>query len=175
MVRAQMLSELEEIIAYRQSADQPDRQQTMRKTWMKRYCVPFPRSGQHLTTFHHRVQGCQPDVEVWQRVLQVRSLVLKPDDDPVMWIKFANLCRKSDRMALAEKTIASLLPSKVRGCACGTRCSRPSSLLPPRCLRMFTNSMLRPRPMSFTLSLSSCGPAERDPGASCSCVNSLRA
>ncbi|KDQ61375.1 hypothetical protein JAAARDRAFT_66505 [Jaapia argillacea MUCL 33604] len=91
MVRAQMLSELEEIIAYKQYADQPERQQTMRKTWMK------------------RLQGCQPDVEVWQRILQVRTLVLAPEDDPVMWIKFANLCRKSDRMALAEKTINSLL------------------------------------------------------------------
>jgi FKBP12-rapamycin complex-associated protein len=38
MVRAQMLSELEEIILYKQYADQPERQQTMRKTWMKR-CV----------------------------------------------------------------------------------------------------------------------------------------
>ncbi|PFH51827.1 hypothetical protein AMATHDRAFT_58344 [Amanita thiersii Skay4041] len=91
MVRAQMLSELEEIIAFKQYADQPDRQQTMRKTWMK------------------RLQGCQPDVEVWQRILQVRTLVLNPEDDPMMWIKFANLCRKSDRMVLAEKTINSLL------------------------------------------------------------------
>ncbi|KZT27933.1 phosphatidylinositol 3-kinase [Neolentinus lepideus HHB14362 ss-1] len=90
MVRAQMLSELEEIIIYKQYADQPDRQRTMRKTWMK------------------RLQGCQPDVEVWQRILQVRTLVLSPEDDPVMWIKFANLCRKSDRMVLAEKTLNSL-------------------------------------------------------------------
>ncbi|KAI0924480.1 hypothetical protein AcW2_005356 [Taiwanofungus camphoratus] len=91
MVRAQMLSELEEIIAYKQYADQPERQQSMRKTWMK------------------RLQGCQPDVEVWQRILQVRALVLNPEDDPVMWIKFVNLCRKSERMFLAEKTIDSLL------------------------------------------------------------------
>ncbi|PPQ67890.1 hypothetical protein CVT26_007090, partial [Gymnopilus dilepis] len=91
MVRAQMLSELEEIIAFKQYADQPERQATMRKTWMK------------------RLQGCQPDVEVWQRILQVRTLVLNPEDDPMMWIKFANLCRKSDRMVLAEKTINSLL------------------------------------------------------------------
>jgi hypothetical protein len=45
MVRAQMLSELEEIIAYKQYADQPERQQTMRKTWMKRFAdillLPF--------------------------------------------------------------------------------------------------------------------------------------
>ncbi|KAI0330958.1 FAT-domain-containing protein [Cubamyces sp. BRFM 1775] len=91
MVRAQMLSELEEIVNYKQYADQPERQAAMRKTWMK------------------RLQGCQPDVEVWQRILQVRALVLSPEDDPVMWIKFANLCRKSDRMFLAEKTIDSLL------------------------------------------------------------------
>ncbi|KAL9713509.1 phosphatidylinositol kinase- protein kinase tor1 [Leucoagaricus gongylophorus] len=97
MVRAQMLSELEEIIAFKQYADQPERQMTIRKTWLK------------------RLQGCQPDVEVWQRILQVRTLVLNPEDDPVMWIKFANLCRKNDRMALAEKTINSLLsPEKYR-------------------------------------------------------------
>ncbi|KAH9940814.1 atypical/PIKK/FRAP protein kinase [Epithele typhae] len=91
MVRAQMLSELEEIVFYKQHADQPERQAAMRKTWMK------------------RLRGCQPDVEVWQRILQVRALVLSPDDDPVMWIKFANLCRENDRMFLAEKTINSLL------------------------------------------------------------------
>ncbi|KAI6164648.1 phosphatidylinositol 3-kinase [Pisolithus thermaeus] len=96
LVRAQMLSELEEIIMFKQYADQPERQQAMRKTWMK------------------RLQGCQPDVETWQRILQVRALVLNPEDDPVMWIKFANLCRKSDRMVLAEKTINSLLsPERV--------------------------------------------------------------
>jgi hypothetical protein len=37
MVRAQMLSELEEIILFKQYADQPERQQTMRKTWLKRF------------------------------------------------------------------------------------------------------------------------------------------
>ncbi|KAJ6515088.1 phosphatidylinositol 3-kinase [Mycena vitilis] len=91
MVRAQLLSELEEIIAYKKYADQPERQRTMRKTWMK------------------RLEGCQPDVEVWQRILQVRTLVINPESDPDMWIKFANLCRSSERMALAEKTINSLL------------------------------------------------------------------
>lgn len=61
-----------------------------------------------------RLQGCQPDVEVWQRILQVRTLVLNPGDDPMMWIKFSNLCRKNERMALADKTINSLLsPDRV--------------------------------------------------------------
>ena len=39
LVRAQMLSELEEIIAFKQFADQPERQQVMRKTWMKRQVI----------------------------------------------------------------------------------------------------------------------------------------
>ncbi|KAJ7623177.1 phosphatidylinositol 3-kinase [Roridomyces roridus] len=91
MVRAQLLSELEEIIAYKKNADQPERQKTMRRTWMK------------------RLQGCQPDVEVWQRVLQVRTLVINPESDPEMFIKFTNLCRSSERMVLANKTITSLL------------------------------------------------------------------
>jgi FKBP12-rapamycin complex-associated protein len=40
--------------------------------------------------------------------------MLNPEDDPAMWIKFANLCRKNDRMVLAEKTINSLLsPERV--------------------------------------------------------------
>lgn len=115
MVRAQMLSELEEIIAYKQYADQPERQETMRKTWMKRYdCLYNRLMRPNSFILRCRLQGCQPDVEVWQRILQVRALVLSPEGDPVMWIKFANLCRKSDRMPLAEKTINSLLsPDKV--------------------------------------------------------------
>jgi FKBP12-rapamycin complex-associated protein len=113
LVRAQMLSELEEIIVYKQYADQPERQQAMRKTWMKRYDLRSLLQSPDSQSI--RLQGCQPDVETWQRVLQVRALVLNPEDDPVMWIKFANLCRKSDRMALAEKTINSLLsPERVR-------------------------------------------------------------
>lgn len=62
-----------------------------------------------MKTIISRLRGCQPDVEVWQRILQVRALVLSPIDDSVTWIKFANLCRKSDRMFLVEKTIVSLM------------------------------------------------------------------
>jgi serine/threonine-protein kinase mTOR len=45
MVRAQMLSELEEIIAYKQFADQPERQQTIRKTWVKRFAYASPNTS----------------------------------------------------------------------------------------------------------------------------------
>ena len=112
MVRAQTLSELEEIITYKQCSDQPERQETIRKTWMKRYVHRCSLASPHSS----RLQGCQPEVEVWQRVLQVRALVLSPVEDNEMWIKFANLCRKSNRMYLAEKTFHSINPptSQVR-------------------------------------------------------------
>ncbi|KZV96365.1 FAT-domain-containing protein [Exidia glandulosa HHB12029] len=90
MVRAQVLSELEEIIQFKLSSDQPERQAVIRATWTK------------------RLLGCQPEVEVWQRILQVRAIVLNASEAVDTWVKFANLCRKSNRMVLAEKTINSL-------------------------------------------------------------------
>lgn len=94
-VRVQMLAELEEIITYKQSRDRPEKQATMRKTWMK------------------RLKGCQRNVEVWQRMLKVRALVISPEENMEMWIRFANLCRKSGRLGLAEKSLNSLLPEEV--------------------------------------------------------------
>jgi len=91
MVRVQMLAELEEIITYKQNTSSPDKQALMRKTWSK------------------RLAGCQQNVEVWQRMLKVRALVVKPEENMDMWIKFGNLCRKSQRFGLAEKALQSLV------------------------------------------------------------------
>lgn len=91
VVRIQMLSELEEIIFYKQINDQPDRQKLIRTSWMD------------------RLRGCQRNVEVWQRILKVRSLVVSPKDDVDIWIKFASLCQKSGRGGLSQKTLSSLL------------------------------------------------------------------
>jgi serine/threonine-protein kinase mTOR len=91
VVRVQMLAELEEIITYKQNAEHPEKQETMRKTWTK------------------RLKGCQRNVEVWQRMLKVRALVISPKENMDMWIKFSNLCRKSNRIGLAEKSLNSLL------------------------------------------------------------------
>ncbi|RKO90751.1 armadillo-type protein, partial [Blyttiomyces helicus] len=94
VVRIQMLAELEEIIAYKQLYDQPDRQAVIRKTWMS------------------RLKGCQRSVDVWQRILKVRALVVSPREDMEMWIKFANLCRKSGRLTLSFKTLSGLLTNE---------------------------------------------------------------
>ncbi|KAI9736363.1 MAG: phosphatidylinositol kinase- protein kinase tor1 [Cirrosporium novae-zelandiae] len=91
VVRTQMLAELEEIITYKQYSSDTEKQEMMRATWAK------------------RLLGCQQNVEVWQRMLKVRSLVVSPLENLDMWIKFANLCRKSNRIGLAEKSLNSLV------------------------------------------------------------------
>ena len=90
VVRVQMLTELEEIITYKKSVGNLEKQQTMRDTWTA------------------RLKGCQPNIDVWQRMLKVRALVLSPSENLEMWIKFANLCRKSGRIGLAEKALDQL-------------------------------------------------------------------
>ena len=94
VVRIQMLAELEEIVSYKQNAHMPARQALMRQTWNK------------------RLKGCQRNVETWQRMLKVRALVVKPKDNVEMLIKFANLCRKSQRFGLADQTLRKLVPKK---------------------------------------------------------------
>uniref|UniRef100_A0AAQ4QZI1 Serine/threonine-protein kinase TOR n=1 Tax=Gasterosteus aculeatus aculeatus TaxID=481459 RepID=A0AAQ4QZI1_GASAC len=94
MVSCQMLSELEEVIQYKLV---PERRDIIRETWWE------------------RLQGCQRIVEDWQRILMVRSLVISPHEDMRTWLKYASLCGRSGRLALAHKTLVLLLgvdPSK---------------------------------------------------------------
>ncbi|KAH6692211.1 phosphatidylinositol 3-kinase tor2 [Plectosphaerella plurivora] len=88
VVRVQMLAELEELIFYKQTDEK--KRAVMRRTW------------------ETRLKGCQRNVEVWQRMLRLRALVIAPSESMHMWIKFANLCRKSRRMGLAEKYLKQL-------------------------------------------------------------------
>lgn len=90
VVRSQLITELEEIIAYKNAPQNSKKRVLLKNTWNK------------------RLLGCQKNVDVWQRVLRVRSLVIKPKQDFQIWIKFANLCRKSGKLKLAEKALNSL-------------------------------------------------------------------
>ncbi|KAF7543089.1 hypothetical protein G7Z17_g11028 [Cylindrodendrum hubeiense] len=89
VVRVQMLAELEELIVYKQCDEK--KQAIMRRTW------------------ETRLKGCQRNVEVWQRMLRLRAIVISPAENTHMWIKFANLCRKSGRMGVAEKSLKQLI------------------------------------------------------------------
>ncbi|XP_046989267.1 serine/threonine-protein kinase mTOR isoform X1 [Schistocerca americana] len=88
MVSVQMLAELEEVIQYKLV---PERRPTIRKMWWD------------------RLQGCQRVVEDWQRIIQVRTLVVSPQEDMYTWLKYASLCRKSGRLMLSHKTLVMLL------------------------------------------------------------------
>ena len=91
VVRIQMLSELEEIIKYKQLYHDPDAQANIRAIW------------------DLRIKSCQKSVDVWQRILKVRALVLSPKEDEDVWIKFSNLCRNSGRLGLSKKNLNVLL------------------------------------------------------------------
>lgn len=60
--------------------------------------------------------GLTPNLPLWELScfygkFYIHTLMLKPEDASQIWIKFANLCQKSDGMVLAEKTLESLLSS----------------------------------------------------------------
>ncbi|EYU37539.1 hypothetical protein ABFS82_02G047600 [Erythranthe guttata] len=95
MVRIQQLSELEEVIDYcTLPVGNPvaeGRRVLIRNMW------------------NERIKGTKRNVEVWQALLSVRSLVLPPTEDAETWIKFASLCRKSGRISQARSTLTKLL------------------------------------------------------------------
>ncbi|OTF77170.1 serine/threonine-protein kinase mTOR-like protein [Euroglyphus maynei] len=88
MVQVQMMSELEEVIQYKLV---PERQEMIRQKWWQ------------------RLQGCQRQIEDWQKILQIHSLVLKPQEDMRAWLKFSKLCEKNHRLDLSFKTIVKLM------------------------------------------------------------------
>lgn len=88
MVFVQMLSELEEVIQYKII---PERRATLRTMWWERL-----QAGQRLA-------------EDWQKIIQVHSLVLTPQEDMHTWLKYASICRKSGSFKLSHKTLVMLM------------------------------------------------------------------
>ncbi|KAL8541637.1 hypothetical protein ACS0TY_002778 [Phlomoides rotata] len=95
MVRIQQLSELEEVIEYCTlpvgTPVAEGRRLLIRNMW------------------NERIKGAKRNVEVWQALLDVRSLILPLTEDAETWIKFASLCRKSGRISQARSTLIKLL------------------------------------------------------------------
>ncbi|KAK0179190.1 hypothetical protein PV327_008004 [Microctonus hyperodae] len=94
MVEVQKLAELEEVIQF---ILVPERRPTIQSMWWE------------------RLQGGQRIVEDWQKIIQVHTLVVSPQDDMYTWLKYASLCRKNGSLMLCHKTLVMLLgtdPSK---------------------------------------------------------------
>lgn len=88
MVTVQMLAELEEVIQFKVI---PERREDIKLMWW------------------NRLMGCQRVVDDWQKILQVRSVVLGKHEDTRTHLKFASLCRKNGRLKLSYKTLISLM------------------------------------------------------------------
>jgi len=89
-VRVQMLSELEEAVEYR-TTGRAERRDAIRDTWSK------------------RLLDCQETVDVWQRMLKTRALVIQPAEEQDLWIRFAGLCRRMHRPQLSRHVLLTLL------------------------------------------------------------------
>lgn len=95
VVRIQQLAELEEISKYMKldprNPEDVDKRQHILDLWKK------------------RIQGADRNVEVWQALLSVRSLVEPPTNNVLWWTKFGNLVRKSDRPNKSRQILSYLL------------------------------------------------------------------
>eukprot|EP00003_Mantamonas_plastica_P010783 TRINITY_DN2025_c0_g1_i1.p1 TRINITY_DN2025_c0_g1~~TRINITY_DN2025_c0_g1_i1.p1 ORF type:complete len:2240 (+),score=782.23 TRINITY_DN2025_c0_g1_i1:702-7421(+) len=95
-VRVQQLSEMEEMISYKTGDE--ERQTMIRRMWVD------------------RLHGCQRNLDVWQSILSVRSLVMTADQDRDIILEMSDLCLKSGRNKLALKFLRTLFdddPSEV--------------------------------------------------------------
>ncbi|KAJ2370403.1 phosphatidylinositol kinase- protein kinase tor1, partial [Coemansia sp. RSA 2607] len=94
--RCQLLTELEEVVAYKQAHDDKERRLSIINTWRR------------------RLDGIQQDVGMWQKLLRLHSMVLRPILDLDTWIKYVNMCRKTEQMKIARHAITQLLDDEAR-------------------------------------------------------------
>jgi FKBP12-rapamycin complex-associated protein len=85
----QKLIELEEVIEYHDAI--PSRQKLIRRMWDQRLLL------------------CETRVEFWQQTLPMRALVIPPEDDIIIRLKFAALCRKRGRVSAAKACLATVM------------------------------------------------------------------
>ena len=91
VVIVQQLSEMEEIIQYFTLCKSSSREASqsyvahLRQMWAS------------------RLRGCQRNVDVWQKMLRVRTLIGLSADDMDSGLKFASLCRRSGRLNTSRK------------------------------------------------------------------------
>eukprot|EP00457_Paulinella_chromatophora_P000061 gb/GEZN01000061.1/.p1 GENE.gb/GEZN01000061.1/~~gb/GEZN01000061.1/.p1 ORF type:complete len:2707 (+),score=463.21 gb/GEZN01000061.1/:107-8227(+) len=89
MVKLQQLAELEEIIRYQMA--EPQQRLQLRQMWKR------------------RLQGVQRNVDVWQEVLALRSLVVKQHQDLSTWLEFSEICREEGRFGMSLRVLTSLM------------------------------------------------------------------
>lgn len=102
MVSAMTLSELEEIITFRQFEDR-----TSQRSHLHAVNRPNETAARDhlLEVWRSRLDGCRVDAEVHSSILAIRSLVLGPTDEVDATISLASLSRQSQAFRLAERVL----------------------------------------------------------------------
>ena len=88
MIRVQLLTELEEIIIYKTNLQE---RANIEKLWSE------------------RLTNVQPNVDVWHRILKVRSLLFSHMKNLPAWLDFLSLCRRQDRIFIGVNTLKNIL------------------------------------------------------------------
>lgn len=63
----------------------------------------MPSQNYMKTTRGFVIQGCAPEVQVMQRILMLRGLVLTPEQDIDSWLQFASMCRVNKNFRISKK------------------------------------------------------------------------
>ena len=134
MVRAQQLTELEEVLEYAElgrvveaadaSAGEKDGA-PLAGPFAETANVGDARSARTRRAlmremWRERIYGVQRKVEVWQALLAVRALALPMREETETWLKFASLNRKAGRARQAHRTLLRLLDYDPSRCAPGS-------------------------------------------------------
>ena len=64
-----------------------------------------------INKWNDRINGCQRTVDVWQKILSVRSILLDKAENLDSWIRLIHLCRKSNQehtLKLAKRTLKQI-------------------------------------------------------------------
>ena len=116
LVTVQQLSEMEEILTYlRLGAASADVSDGGNSTGAASAYLSHLRA-----MWEARLRGCARNVDVWNRILSVRSLVVSAGaggatDNMGDWLQFASLCRHAGRMGMAANVIEGLAAGGVGG------------------------------------------------------------
>jgi tetratricopeptide (TPR) repeat protein len=96
VVTVQQLSEMEEILTYLRLSSAGN----------------APGAHAYIDHVRHmwaaRLRGCGRNVDVWNRILSVRSLATVAAENMKQWVQFASLCRRSGRPNMALKVLLGL-------------------------------------------------------------------
>lgn len=95
VVRAQVLSELQEMISYLRA---PSSETTNVRKRL-------------LGVWNQRLAGCKRDRSTWYRLLMIRSLILSPIENKSQWLEFATMCRKAKLLPMASEALHMLVSS----------------------------------------------------------------